>query len=68
MTFFLIAMLVQLAAAVWLVMRGRKIGMFFGLVALSALVSVAMKTPVNFDRSELFVSAKQTTKLHPNGK
>lgn len=31
-------------------------------------INIAKKMTVNFDRSELFVSAKQTAKLHTNGK
>lgn len=42
-TFLIIVMVLQLVGAVWLVKRGRKIGFFFGLVAVSALVSTAMK-------------------------
>lgn len=40
-TFFAVVMLLQLVGAVWLTTRGRRIGYFFGLVALAGLVSLA---------------------------
>ncbi len=42
-TFIIIVMVLQLVGAVWLVTRGRKVGFFFGLVAVSGLVSTAIK-------------------------
>lgn len=36
-TFFFVAMALQLVGAVWLAARGRRVGYFFGLVALAAL-------------------------------
>ena len=39
-TAFIVVMVLQLAGAVWLTRRGRKVGYFFGLVAAAALISL----------------------------
>lgn len=38
-TFLNGVMVLQLAGAIWLTRRGRKVGYFFGLVAVAALLS-----------------------------
>lgn len=38
--FIICVMVLQLVGAVWLITRGRRIGFFFGLVALVALSSL----------------------------
>jgi hypothetical protein len=39
-TFLTGVMVLQLIGAVWLTRRGRKVGYFFGLVAVAALISL----------------------------
>lgn len=39
-TFLNCVMLLQLVGAVWLVMRGRSIGYFFGIFAAAAIISL----------------------------